>query len=94
MPFGLGPTEVIIVLILALVVFGPKKLPEMARSVGKGIREFKSSVSMDDDDDDRRDHPATPPTGQTTTPAPSLPPAAPAQQEASPAETTGGGTQR
>ena len=42
MPFGLGPTEVIIVLILALVVFGPKKLPEMARSVGKGIREFKS----------------------------------------------------
>ena len=49
MPFGLGPTEVIIVLILALVVFGPKKLPEMARSVGKGIREFKSSVSMDDE---------------------------------------------
>jgi sec-independent protein translocase protein TatA len=91
MPFGLGPTEVIIVLILALVVFGPKKLPEMARSVGKGIREFKSSVSMDDDD--HHEHAATPPTGQAPTPAPSLPPAAPSQP-ASPAETTGSGTQR
>ena len=93
MPFGLGPTEVIIVLILALVVFGPKKLPEMARSVGKGIREFKSSVSMDDDD--RPEHASTPSTGHAPTPAPSLPPAATPSPQASPAETTTtSGTQR
>ncbi len=44
----------IVVLIIALVIFGPKRLPELGRSVGKGIREFRSSVSgsIDDDEDD------------------------------------------
>lgn len=40
--FNLGPMEVICILVLALVVFGPKKLPEMGKSIGKAIREFKS----------------------------------------------------
>lgn len=39
---GLGPMEVIGILVLALVVFGPKRLPEMGKSIGKAIREFKS----------------------------------------------------
>lgn len=39
---GLGPMEVIVILVLALVVFGPKRLPEMGKSIGKAIREFKS----------------------------------------------------
>lgn len=39
-----------IVLIIALVVFGPKRLPELGKSVGKGIREFKGSVSGEHDD--------------------------------------------
>jgi sec-independent protein translocase protein TatA len=43
--------ELLVVLIIALIVFGPKRLPELGRSLGKGIREFKGSVSGDDDDD-------------------------------------------
>ena len=49
---NIGPLELAIVLIIALVIFGPKRLPELGRSVGRGIREFKSSVTGDDKDDD------------------------------------------
>ncbi|MEN8373847.1 MAG: twin-arginine translocase TatA/TatE family subunit [Gemmatimonadota bacterium] len=45
MPFGLGPTELIVILLIVLLVFGAKRLPEIGASLGKGIREFKSSVS-------------------------------------------------
>jgi sec-independent protein translocase protein TatA len=55
MPFGIGWMELVIVLLVALLVFGPKRLPEMGRSLGRGMREFKDSISgKDDDDDDRR----------------------------------------
>ncbi len=50
---NVGPMELLVVLIIALIVFGPKRLPELGRSLGKGIREFKGSVSGDNDDDDR-----------------------------------------
>jgi sec-independent protein translocase protein TatA len=59
MPFmgNIGAGELILVLIIALIVVGPKKLPDVARSVGTGMREFKESISgatrIDDDDDDR-----------------------------------------
>lgn len=49
---NIGPLELAIVLIIALIVFGPKRLPELGRSVGRGIREFKSSISGDHDDDE------------------------------------------
>jgi sec-independent protein translocase protein TatA len=52
MPFGIGATELIILLLVILVVFGPKRLPEMGRSLGKGMREFKDSISGKIDDDD------------------------------------------
>jgi sec-independent protein translocase protein TatA len=42
---NIGPLELAIVLIIALVIFGPKRLPELGRSLGKGIREFRGSVS-------------------------------------------------
>ena len=45
MPFNVGPMELIVVLIIALVVLGPKKLPEVGKSLGKGMREFKDSIS-------------------------------------------------
>ena len=59
MPFGgnIGIGELAIVLILALIVIGPKKLPDAARALGRGMREFRTSIagatsSRHDDDDD------------------------------------------
>ena len=55
MPVNVGPMELIIVLVIALIVLGPKRLPEAGKAVGKGLREFKDSlsgVSHDDDDED------------------------------------------
>jgi sec-independent protein translocase protein TatA len=49
---GIGPTEIIIVLVIALLVLGPKRLPETAKSMGRGIREFKNSIAGRNDDDD------------------------------------------
>ena len=46
---GIGPMELIVVLIIALLVLGPKKLPEMGRSIGSGMRSFKQSLAGDDD---------------------------------------------
>jgi sec-independent protein translocase protein TatA len=53
MPFNIGPMELVVVLIIALVVLGPKKLPEVGRSLGKGMREFKDSLSNVTTDDER-----------------------------------------
>ena len=56
MPFSVGPMELVIVLLIALIVLGPKRLPEAGRAIGKGMREFKDSLSglgsHDDDEDD------------------------------------------
>jgi sec-independent protein translocase protein TatA len=49
---NIGPMELIVVLAIALIFFGPKRLPEMGSSIGKGIREFKSSIGGDDSSDD------------------------------------------
>lgn len=47
----IGPLEIGIVLVIALIVFGPKRLPELGKSLGQGLREFKSSISGEKDDD-------------------------------------------
>jgi sec-independent protein translocase protein TatA len=54
MPGSIGPLELVIVLAIALIVLGPKKLPEVGRSIGNGMREFKESLSGErrDEDDD------------------------------------------
>jgi sec-independent protein translocase protein TatA len=73
---NIGPLELAIVLIIALVVFGPKRLPELGRSLGKGIREFRGSVSGDANDEPEHPEaieapkaPAKPgPEGETVTP--------------------------
>lgn len=54
MPLGIGPMEIMVVLVIALLVIGPKKLPDMAKSLGGGVREFRDSMSStgrDADDD-------------------------------------------
>ena len=52
MPGNIGLPEILVVLVIALIIFGPKRLPELGRSVGKGIREFRSSISGNDDDEE------------------------------------------
>ena len=76
MPFGIGIWELLILLLVLLLVFGPKRLPEMGRQLGKGMREFKDSVSgsgKDDDDD-----------GHTVDEVAELPAADPATTSAAP----------
>jgi sec-independent protein translocase protein TatA len=53
MPGSIGWQGLIVILIVLLVVFGPKRLPEMGRSLGRGMREFKESITGNDRDDDR-----------------------------------------
>ena len=52
---NIGPMEILVVLIIALVVFGPKRLPELGNSLGKGIREFKGSITGDGKDEEQSD---------------------------------------
>jgi len=49
---NIGPLELAIVLVIALVIFGPKRLPDLGKSLGSGMREFKDSLSGKDDDDE------------------------------------------
>ena len=50
--FGLGIQELLIILAIALVIFGPSKLPQIGSGLGKAIRDFKKGVSSDDSEDD------------------------------------------
>ena len=58
MPGNIGLPEILVVLVIALIIFGPKRLPELGRTVGKGIREYRSSIAGNDDDEEP---PSTPP---------------------------------
>jgi sec-independent protein translocase protein TatA len=56
---NIGPMELILILAIALIVLGPKKLPDAGRSIGKGMREFKDALSGDNDRDrDEDERPA------------------------------------
>jgi sec-independent protein translocase protein TatA len=50
-----SPLELMVILVVALIVLGPQRLPEAARSVGKGVREFKDSLTSGDDDEPEYD---------------------------------------
>src|SRR6266542_3465738 len=66
--FNVGPTELMVILVLALIVFGPKKLPEMGKSIGKGLREFRKAQMeiRNEISEGLRDTPSS----QPTSPAP------------------------
>ena len=51
-----GPLEIMVILVIALILLGPKRLPDVARSVGKGMREFRESLTAEPDDRYDDDH--------------------------------------
>jgi sec-independent protein translocase protein TatA len=84
---SVGPLEIIIVLVIVLLIFGPKRLPGLGKSLGTGMREFKESITSRHDKDDDEETPAVPERatlaraeepvvreGETTTPAPTAEP--------------------
>jgi sec-independent protein translocase protein TatA len=66
MPGNIGWQGLLIILLVLLVIFGPKRLPEMGRSLGRGIREFKDSVTGNEGEDEPEKVELTPPPAATT----------------------------
>ncbi len=82
--FDIGPEKLLVILAIALVFLGPKKLPEMARSIGKGVREFRNaSAGIREELTAQLDAPDAPPASSPDTPASS---------SESPNGTSGGGS--
>ena len=69
MPGWISPWELLLLALVVLLVFGPKRLPEMGRSLGKGMREFKTAITGNDDDKPELPAP-TPPESVAATAAP------------------------
>ena len=95
----IGPLEIGIVLLIVLLIFGPKRLPGLGKQLGTGMREFKDSITGKDSDSDAdadEDRPAL--TQAEAQPAPPVPPATPqaatAEQQQSQAAATAGHEQR
>ena len=88
MPFNVGPVELIIVLIIALLVIGPRRLPEMGNAVGKTIREFRKAstdISEATTLEPEAKPAAAPPAAPSPSPDVAAPQAAPAESPAAPA---------
>jgi len=64
---SIGPTELIIVLVIVLLIFGPKRLPGLGKQLGSGMREFKDSIAGQDE------KPELPPRSGDESPPPSAP---------------------
>jgi sec-independent protein translocase protein TatA len=72
---SIGAPELLVIIVLALIIFGPRRLPEIGRTVGKSMREFRRAASelraeieSDLDEEPPRKSPGEPPTGERTTP--------------------------
>ena len=71
--FGIGVPELILILVVGLIVFGPGKLPEVARSLGKGIREFKKATNVLSQAINAPEQAPTAPQAAASQPAPAAP---------------------
>jgi sec-independent protein translocase protein TatA len=69
MPFGIGIWELVILMVLLLLVFGAKRLPEMGRSIGHGMREFKDAITGKDEPEPVEKTELTPPPPESSTQA-------------------------
>jgi TatA/E family protein of Tat protein translocase len=94
MPFNVGPLELVIVLVIALLVIGPKRLPEMGNSLGKTIREFRKAstdiseaTSMEPETKPAVQQATASPAAAPPAPAPATPQAPPPAEAPAPAET-------
>ena len=66
---GIGPMELVVVLVIALLVLGPKRLPDAGRSLGRGLREFKDAIAPGRDEEDPPQRVAEEPAPKHTNPA-------------------------
>ena len=74
---SIGPLEIILVIVVLLVIFGPKRLPSLGKSLGTGMREFKDSITGDDKDDEQTDATGRPVLTQAQADAPAVAPQTP-----------------
>ena len=83
---NVGPLEIAVVLVIVLIIFGPKRLPELGKSVGHGIREFKNSISGESDPDSPEEKQHELQASQQVQASQPQPPEAAAQTPAEPVE--------
>jgi sec-independent protein translocase protein TatA len=77
---SIGPLEIILVIVVLLVIFGPKRLPSLGKSLGTGMREFKDSITGDDKHDEADANDDRPALAQAQADAPAPAPVAHAPQ--------------
>lgn len=88
---SIGWPEIVIVLVILLVIFGPKRLPHLGKSIGQSVRGFKSGIKGDDEDEEKERIEAPPAQlsqAQTSAPTQPVPQPAPMEQAPQPATTT------
>jgi sec-independent protein translocase protein TatA len=88
---NIGWPEIIIVLVILLVIFGPKRLPHLGKSIGESVHHFKKGIKGEDDDEQQEQIQATPAQlnqAQTSAPAQPVPQPAPSEQPLTPVATT------
>jgi sec-independent protein translocase protein TatA len=71
---SIGPLEIVLVIVVLLIIFGPKRLPSLGKSLGTGMREFKDSITGDDKHDDETDAAGRPVLTQAQADAPAAAP--------------------
>jgi sec-independent protein translocase protein TatA len=54
---SIGPTELILILLIVIIIFGARKLPDLGKSIGEGIKNFKKSMNTKDDDTPKKPEP-------------------------------------